>query len=241
MRTALILFICLIGATAMLLPGQSWAQSNSATTIDPQIHETGQAYRDATGSSAQTEVRYYDPDGPAPVLSLDQKFEPEEADEVESTSSERVDISAPFALIAFLVLVIIVFIIAKTVGTPSITFQTSGDSADKPDQRTTKTNAPNPEFTGGLNAIRGIADRRIALTLLASAALMQAADANKFRISRSWTLRDALSRVPSNWTHRHALAELTRAAEFAHFGGREVPEDVFQAHFDASQPIFRGR
>lgn len=241
MRIAFILSICLLGAAALTPPTPVLAQTTAATTIDPEINETGQAYRDAAGYATQTEIRYYDPDGPAPELSLDQEFEPEEKDSAENATSARIDIDAPFALIAFLILVIIVFIIAKTVGTPSITFQTTGDDRQSTHKPKSEATTPAPEFTGGLNAIRGIADRRIALTLLASAALSQAAEANKFRISRSWTLRDALYRVPRSWTHRKVLADLTRAAEIAHFGGRDVSEDAFQAHFAATQPIFRGR
>lgn len=242
-RSAFVLTICLIGLAAVVATTPAAAQSESLSKqLDPQISQGGGAYRDAVGQSATTEIRYYDPNRPAPELSLDEAFEPEETEQRDDFSRSFDVPRVPAAMIGFLVLVVVIFIIVNTVGAPSVSFSSTNDTRSKrADPQSKAEDAPPPEFTGGLNAIRGIADRRVALHLLAGAALMQAAEANRFRISRSWTLRDALARVPAGWTHRKTLADVTRAAEYAHFGGRNVTEETFQAYFDACKPIFGGR
>ena len=80
-------------------------------------------------------------------------------------------------------------------------------------------------------------DRRAALMALAQYALARVVTSNGLRLQRSWTVRDALRRLPSEQSYLSQLRALVLAAERVHFGGRDVTEDEFKAHLNATQPL----
>lgn len=94
---------------------------------------------------------------------------------------------------------------------------------------------PPPE----LRAIVGDLNRDHALVNLGRLAISKAADRHGLRIRQSWTIRDALRRMPKDWDHTNALQRLGRACEGVIFGGYAVSEDEFQNHLADVGPIVR--
>ena len=103
-----------------------------------------------------------------------------------------------------------------------------GDASDRGDR---------PETPRDLQAILAMSDPRQALIALTGVAFAAAARAHGLHLSRAWTLRDALRRMPRDWRHLSALSDLARAAELAHFGGRDVSAAEFEAHLAAIRPV----
>ena len=94
-----------------------------------------------------------------------------------------------------------------------------------------------------LESLRRMADRREALILLVSRALERAATLNDLRLGRSQTARDVLRILPRSWSHIGNMRRLVREVEIVHFGGRDLPEEIWEECLDAARPIFgeRGR
>lgn len=86
-------------------------------------------------------------------------------------------------------------------------------------------------------AIRAMADRRAAMVLLLRTSLMQAATTSGTRFARSDTERDALRRLPSAISGRSVLGDLLREAELAHYGGREVSQDLLDRCIDRARAL----
>lgn len=90
-----------------------------------------------------------------------------------------------------------------------------------------------------LEAISRMADRREALIALARIALSRSFETHGLLLGRSWTMRDAVTRIPPTWPHRDRLVEIALASEVAHFGGRTVSEDAFQRHLASTAAILK--
>jgi hypothetical protein len=159
-----------------------------------------------------------------------------------------VDVDADFAMsrivltaLGVAALLAVLFVVSRFGGARSASFARPPDAARR--RQAAPAAPPLTPDTLDLGAldlarITLIADRRAALEALWLAALARAATAHGLTIGRSWTARDALKRVPGAWPHRAALTRLARAAELAHFGGRDVTEDQFRTLIDAAAPIF---
>ncbi|MFU1476227.1 hypothetical protein ACM25N_00325 [Roseovarius sp. C7] len=80
-----------------------------------------------------------------------------------------------------------------------------------------------------MDQLRAMPDRRAALVRLLRHALLAAGTACDTRFARSDTEREAFARLPGGWRYRATLAELLKAAELAHYGGRDVSEEGFEA------------
>lgn len=89
-----------------------------------------------------------------------------------------------------------------------------------------------------LDTLRRMADRREVLILLVSRALERAATLNDLRLGRSQTARDVLRILPKSWTHLGNMRRLVREVEVVHFGGRDLPEEIWEECLDAARPIF---
>ena len=72
---------------------------------------------------------------------------------------------------------------------------------------------------------------------LAQYALARVVTANGLRLQKSWTVRDALRRLPADQSYLAQLRALVLAAEGVHFGGRDVTDDEFTAHLNATRPL----
>ena len=59
-------------------------------------------------------------------------------------------------------------------------------------------------------------------------------------MQQSWTLRDALRRLPGGQAHLAALRDLVALSERVQFGDRDVSEEEFAAHVAAIDPLLRG-
>jgi len=88
-----------------------------------------------------------------------------------------------------------------------------------------------------LEQIRAMPDRRAALVRLLRHALLAAGNDSSTRFARSDTEREAFRRLPKGWRHLEGLAILLRAAELAHYGGRDVSEDAFSQALDHAAAI----
>ncbi|MEM6489967.1 MAG: hypothetical protein AAF677_17130 [Pseudomonadota bacterium] len=192
----------------------------------------------AEGRRNRLDVRYYDPEGGPPALSLDEGLldKPEEASSFDPDTRD-------FVLGAILVIVLglAIWAVAALGGARATGFSTvssgkrAGNAPLSPAaQRATETPLD-------LSAIEAMADRRAALIALGRAALARAAMANDLRLGRSWTYRDALRRIPRGWRGYPALASIARASEIAHFGGRPVDEMAFRQHLELARGLFGGR
>lgn len=87
---------------------------------------------------------------------------------------------------------------------------------------------PAPNADGLIARLRGMQDRRAALVLLLHAVLGDAARQNDLRLGRSETARELLRRLPQSWTHLADTRRLVMAEELVQFGGRPLPEPLFE-------------
>ncbi len=86
---------------------------------------------------------------------------------------------------------------------------------------------PAPNADGLIARLRGMQDRRAALVLLLHAVLGDAARQNDLRLGRAETARELLRRLPQTWTHLADTRHLVMAEELVQFGGRPLPEPLF--------------
>ncbi|WP_297732789.1 DUF4129 domain-containing protein [uncultured Maricaulis sp.] len=75
-----------------------------------------------------------------------------------------------------------------------------------------------------LDEIAGLTDAPKALGALQRLVLVAAAEATGSVLRRSETAREALRRLPQNWTHYERVARLVRTAEHVRYGGQSIEE-----------------
>ena len=99
---------------------------------------------------------------------------------------------------------------------------------------------PQDVVSGGdiFATIHAMADRRAAMVLLLRASLMQAATTSGTRFARSDTERDVLRRLPQTMMGQSILRDLLQQAELAHYGGREVSQDLLNTCIDRARTLF---
>ena len=207
--------------------------------LEVELTESGRAYRDAA-SGVDTTVTYYDPAAPAPEMVINEPFDLEtdepETGELSLDGGPRII----FSIIIIAILIGVALTIARLSGVSGASFSRAPDRGARHKQNERNDGAAEILPTT-LSAIGDVADRRLALLLMTTQVMQAAAAQCGFRIGRSWTLRDVIRRVPRDWRHHSALAAIARAAEAVHFGGRDVAEDEFQAHFTAARTIIGSR
>lgn len=198
---------------------------------------SGEAYlKSLRFRGVDTDVAYFDPTRPPPELDTRQTPDPERRDIDVDISRDQATFLENAIMVA--ILLAIAFVFLRFGG--GFTVSLRGDSdAERP------SGAAGPggvEFAGipsDLDAIAGIKDRRLALVTLAQSALIQAVSQQGLLLQKSWTARDALRRLPREMDHRDDLRDLVAAGERVLFGGRDVPEEDFQAFLGRIRPIFR--
>lgn len=96
-----------------------------------------------------------------------------------------------------------------------------------------------PSFMAGAEGDEPLAadDPREGMRRLLATALAQAARKTGLRLSRAWTSRDILARIPESFAGRDRLAALVFAAEPVVFGGRPIDRATLAAHAERAMPI----
>ncbi len=225
-----------IFALAFLVMTVVPAKAQEAVVERTEMGESGSDYlRSIRVRRIDPNVSYFDPSAPPPELNTAQ--EPERVRE--DGERRRIEIDTPSALIATAILVGIAYLFFRFGGSMSVSLRSDVENA----RRAKAAAILDGEGDGGpvtLQGILGLADRRMALVLLAQKALQTAVSANGVLFQRSWTARDALRRVQGDPGHVAALRALVLDSERVQFGGRDVSEDDFQSHVAAIRPIIAG-
>lgn len=94
---------------------------------------------------------------------------------------------------------------------------------------------------GLLARLSGMEDRREALVLLLKAVLNAAARQNDLRLGRSETARELMRRLPRSWRHLDNARHLVMAEELVQFGGRPLPQPLFEDCLRRAAPILADR
>ena len=221
--------------------GAQTSADDEARRENLELTESGAAYlREMRGTGVEAEVGYFDPTRPPPELKLTVEVEPP-APEEETEPTATGDGQAISLIVTILILVAIGFLIARFGGATALSVRSApgeGARAAGDADAGGLTNLDGADV-GGVADIAAIKDRRLALIALLRQVFRRAASDNGMRLERSWTAREALRRIPPSWRHLDMLTALTRDAELAHFGGREVEEAAFQAHLQAARPLLR--
>ncbi|MEL7255580.1 MAG: DUF4129 domain-containing protein [Pseudomonadota bacterium] len=199
-----------------------------------EVTTSGEAYLKALRlRGVDTDVAYYDPTRPPPAFETNAT--PDKERDPVDIGTRQVSFTAN--VIAVAVLLGVIYLFMRYGGQFSVSLRgdedaTRGTSAGRV---TGQDGAPLPS---DLDAIARISDRRLALVTLAQSALMRAITQQGLFLQKSWTARDALRRLPRDMAHRDTLSDLIAAGERVLFGGRDVPEDDFQAYLTRIRPLF---
>lgn len=214
------------------------ATAAAAEPIVPAIGPSGEAYRQAIAwRGVDAAIVYADPAEPLTLL-------PSRATAPEPP--RRQSVRVPDTVVRVVVIVafaILVVFLIRVAGVRGVHFaRTPGEAALSEDATTAPAARGAPALPAGLDPIRRDPDRQRAIVALLQLVLARVAATHGLHLLPSWTARDALRQIPRGWVHRPALAELTRTAEEAHFGGYPVSEDRFATHLRAAETILgRGR
>lgn len=216
------------------------AQSAEPVPLDVEPSETGREYLAETRwSNINEDVTYFDPDAPAPEVSSDARVPtPEDERDPILSSPGEIRITGVLISIAIIVGIIILISVFGNFSVTSLKKEDEGKS-QRGRNRTSSTVDVDEEIPA-LAQIRAMSDKVAALNLLLSGALSIAAQQQGMRLHPSWTVRDALRRIPKSWPFRPALADLAGEAEKAHFGGRPVTDEALEHHLQAMTPVYSG-
>lgn len=110
-----------------------------------------------------------------------------------------------------------------------------------PALRNAQPSAAEANSSGLIARLRGMEDRREALVLLLHAVLKAAARQNDMRLGRAETARELLRRMPTTWTHLGDARRLVLAEELVQFGGRPLPESLFEECLRQGETILTNR
>ncbi|MBM7066345.1 DUF4129 domain-containing protein [Actibacterium sp. 188UL27-1] len=232
MRQSIFLTFC---AAVLFFAAPSAGQE--AIRQEVEIRDSGTDYLQSVRRyPVSTDLTFFDPTGQAPTL--DTKLTPERVErsqEGEMALYSRII----WILLSILIIGALVLIVARLGGASVVDL--NAQPKDAKSKRRKKGNAPGgigSALPAELSQILQMTDRRAALLELMRTSLAKAADLHQIRLQRSWTARDALRRIPKDWPLHPPLHTVLVAAERAHFGGRDVSEDDFQAHVQDIAPLF---
>lgn len=185
-----------------------------------------------------TDVRYYDPTGPAPALETDAAPEQEEGRGWDlSFDFNRQSNVVVVALLAILLLVILVSL--GRVGT-SVSFRKEVKNTKRKAAGRMEEEEPEEALPPDINAILRQPDRQQALVRLSQLVLTRCLNAHGVLFQRSWTQREALHRLPNTLPQMSDLRALVLDSERVSFGGRQVSDREFQAHVSRIRPLLQG-
>lgn len=232
-------FFALCLAIAGLLAQRGLAQTGTDLVARPEPLELSDSGRDYLKSlrfrGIDPTVAYYDPTRPPPPLETSAR--PNERRSSEPGAGREIDIPSVITSAIIILIAIYLFVayggrfglsLAKAVSNPI----RDGDGAEVLPE-----SAFGQTLSRSLRDIVANPDRRAALVALAQHALARVVTKNGLRIQKSWTVRDALHRLPVDQSHMPQLRALVFAAERVHFGGRDVSEEEFNAHLAATRPL----
>ncbi|MEL7114730.1 MAG: DUF4129 domain-containing protein, partial [Pseudomonadota bacterium] len=220
------------------------AVAQEASLEELSIGASGEAYlRSIRFRGIDSDVAYFDPSRPAPDLTTSETpgAEPEGRDaadglvEVTPRSTQIITI-----VITGLVMAVVVYLFVKFGGAGSISFGRSPENAARAQHQHAARTEDGSGTPANLQAILRMSDRSEALVALSKYLLAHVIAAQGVLLQRSWTARDAMRRVPRDFSHRDALYRLVLASERVQFGGRHISEDEFSDHLAEVKPLFSG-
>lgn len=213
------------------------AQAQDARIEPTTITESGTKYLRAIRlRGIDTEVAYFDPSRPSPSLETQQKVTPPPA---ETDRKVSFDDDWLIYVICGAILALVLYFAVKFGGATALTFRSDAENPSRKVDRQNDLLGDLARSEPDLQSIIAQPDRRIALVQLMLLVLRRAASDTDLRIQQSWTVRDALRHLPRSWPHLAVLRHISKAAELARFGGRDVTEDEFKTHLQNVRPIFR--
>lgn len=227
----------------ILLIGLSVPVAAQHVALDaPEIRPSGEAYvQSIRFRGIQADVTFFDPSEPPPPLET--RETPDEPETGETSQLAVDDESARLAVIviAALFILALAYLVARFGGRLPVSFSRKPDDAGDPrsNQHTVSTTA-DEHLPTSLEAILAINDRREALVALCRNLLASTVAAQGVLFQRSWTDREALARIPTNFDHREALQTLVFASEKVQFGGRDVSDEEFRDHLGKLRPLWGG-
>lgn len=210
--------------------------AQEAQVLAPQIVPSGQDYQRALWlEGIDTSVAYLDPAQPLPDLTPRER--PKAPSAPAGKLSEKTMRWSLIAVLAVLLGALAVFVGRAGIGVLPGLSRGQATPRQRPAVAPPPQSAPPGALTGDLAAILAQEDRRLALVLLARAALARVMAELGQLPQPSWTLRDLLARVPGGHGQGEALGALVLAGERVLFGHLEVSEALFQAHLTAIRPL----
>ena len=229
MRGALVFFLILFAFADRV----AIAQEIEVETLQPSA--SGLEYLKAVRfRGIDTEVRYFDPTGPAPALETE--LEPEE-ERRNGGMTLNLDGQWVVAIIALLVILLMGFLAYLGWGGTSVSFRKEAkDARPKSVNKPEEEEQPQPD----LETILRHPDRQKALVKLAQFVLTRCLNVNGVLFKRSWTQREALRRLPNSLPHLSDLRALVLDSERVRFGHRKVSNSEFQAHILRIRPMLQG-
>lgn len=146
-------------------------------------------------------------------------------------------------IIVVVVLLALLLLFLRFGGTGTILSRTpkdkDGKTIDAPESWKIDADEAATDQQSLLAQLRAMPDRRAALVRLLRHVLLAAGTACETRFARSDTEREAFARLPGDWKYRGTLADILKAAELAHYGGREVSDDGFEQALSQGATILR--
>ncbi|MEM6275838.1 MAG: DUF4129 domain-containing protein [Pseudomonadota bacterium] len=206
-----------------------------------EIRPSGQAYADAIRfRGINTDVGYFDPTRPAPELETTEN--PREARDLEGGSVFQVGEGARTTtiLISAIIILGIAYLVVVYGGRLPVSFSRTPEEGSAQSRSGGSVADDRDAAPMGLTAIMRMPDKREALVALCKSLLARSVAAQGVLFQRSWTDREALRRVPTDFEHRDALRALVLASERVQFGGRDVTEAEFEAHVASVRPLWSG-
>ncbi|WGI21261.1 hypothetical protein [Amylibacter sp. IMCC11727] len=220
----------------VLVPQIARAQDTAVLLETPEISEEYQSTLRLKG--VQSDVQYYDPNGPKPDLQTTEKPKPQE----ERTTRSRSGVSEfdpATALIAGAILFVILFLFYKFGGAGSVVLRSDAENAKRAKSGRTRQATSAPVDMQSFDGILNNPDRQQALISLAQLLIYKAVSANDLLLQRSWTARDVLRRMPKDSRYLPELSALVLKGELVHFGERDVSEEEFADFAARAKPLLR--
>lgn len=227
------LLSALFAATA--LTAQQQDDLNVLDQADPPRSEVATDYRDAAHAQRiETEAIYatetqIGPTDNTPIRRADR------------TRNRTVPVGGPWGIVGVILFILVVILLWLRFGGTGVLLSRA------PGELQNKTVAPEAwkisaqDQQAGpdslLAQLRAMPDRGEALARLLRHALLAAGQDSGTRYARADTEREAFARLPHSWTHHKALANLLRAAELAHYGGRPVSDTAFEQALEIGRTI----
>ena len=220
----------------ILVPQFARAQDNSVLLDTPEISEEYQSTLRL--KRVQSDVKYYDPNGPKPDLQTTEKPKPPEVQERRERSGGS-EFDPTTALIAGGVLFVILFLFYKFGGAGSLVLRSDVENAKRAKAGGKRQSASAPVDMQSFDGILRNPDRQQALISLAQLLIYKAVSANDLLLQRSWTARDVLRRMPKDSRYLPELSALVLKGELVHFGERDVSEEEFADFAARAKPLLQ--